>query len=289
MKKIIKFLFKFLPVKLQVIIEYRYHCKRRLNFKRLERYSEKIQLYKLKYKNPILPIIVDKARVRDYVKDKGLEHILNDVYGVYNKVNEIDFQTLPDKFVIKLNTGSGRNIFVEDKNKINIDETKKTLKKWMKINPRVFGAEWPYKKVKPKIIIEKYLDRDVDNDLPDFKFFAFNGEIDYLYVMVDYIDDHKNGKLSFYDMEFNKTEYYRKDYLPITSNVKKPKNFDLMVEYAKILSKDFPHIRVDFYNIDGEIIFGELTLYTSKGYINFIPDNFDFILGDKFNINSFKR
>lgn len=107
--------------------------------------------------------------------------------------------------------------------------------------------------------------------------------------MVDYIDDHKNGKLSFYDMEFNKTEYYRKDYLPITSNVKKPKNFDLMVEYAKILSKDFPHIRVDFYNIDGEIIFGELTLYTNKGYINFIPDNFDFILGDKFNINSFKR
>lgn len=268
----------FFPQKLQMKLEYRIKCGRKLNLKNPKRYTEKLQVYKYKYRNPKLPLLVAKDTVRDYIKKKGLESILNTQYGVYSNVEDIDFNSLPDKFVIKLNTGSGFNILVEDKNKLDIKETKKELRRWLKTKPWFFGTEWPYKKIKPKIIIEKYLDRDVDNDLLDFKFFAFNGEIDYLYV-------HKNGELGFYDMEFNKTEYYRKDYLPITSNVKKPKNFDLMVEYAKILSKDFPHVRVDFYNIDGEIIFGELTFYTSGGYTNFVPDEFDYILGEKFTLD----
>lgn len=283
-RKILQRLRAFFPQKLQLKIEYRIKCGRKLNLREPKRYSEKIQKYKHEYRNPILPSLVAKDTVRDYVKNKGLEHILNEQYGVYSKVDDIDFNNLPSKFVIKLNTGSGLNILVEDKEKINTDEIKNELRRWLRVKPWVFGTEWAYKRVKPKIIIEKYLDRDQSNDIPDYKFFAFNGEIEYLYTMINYIDNQEEGNLSFYDTNFNRTNYYRADFDPITESIPKPKNFALMLEYAKILSEDFPHVRVDLYNINGEIIFGEMTFYTHGGYINFIPDEFDFILGKKFNI-----
>lgn len=279
----------FFPQKLQMKLEYRIKCGRKLNLKNPKRYSEKIQLYKYKYRNPLLPKLVDKAEVREYVVKKGLGHILNTQYGVYDDVKEINYDKLPNKFVIKLNTGSGLNILVEDKENLNIKETNKTLKKWMKTKPWVFGTEWAYKKVKPKIIIEKYLERDSNSDLPDYKFFAFNGEIDYLYTMVDYIDNHDEGKLSFFDTEFNNTGFYRKDFEKIDRNIEKPKNFDKMLEYAKVLSEGFPQVRVDFYNIDGKIIFGEFTFYMHGGYVNFIPDEFDYILGEKFKLDFLEK
>src|SRR5690554_2371795 len=273
------------PRKLGVKIEYRQKCKRKLNLNNPKRYTEKIQLYKLKYKNPLLPKLADKDTVRDYVKEKGFAHILNEQYGAYDNVDAINFEKLPNKFVIKMNTGSGLNILVEDKAKFDIKKTKIVLNKWLKIKPWVFGSEWAYKNIKPRIVIEKYLDRDSNNDLPDYKFFCFDGEVEYLYVMKEYIDNHKSGKLSFFDKNFNKTKYHRSDYKPINQEIPKPKNFDEMINIAKSLSKGIPHVRVDLYNIDGRIVFGELTFYTSGGYINFIPDEFDFILGRNFNLD----
>lgn len=281
-RKSLQFLRALVPTKLGTKIEYRIKCKRKLNLKNPKRFSEKIQLYKLNYRNSLLPKLADKDAVRNYVKEKGLEHILNEQYGVYESVEEIDFKKLPKKFVIKLNTGSGFNMLVENKDILDIKETKKTLNKWLKIKPWIFGTEWVYKEIKPKIIIERYLKRDKNNDLPDYKFFAFNGKIKYLYTMVDYIDDHSQGKLGFYDRNFKKTPYHRKDYSPITREIERPKQFEKMLQYAEILSKNLPHVRVDLYNIDGEIVFGELTFYTNGGYINFEPDEFDYILGEEF-------
>src|SRR5690554_2714971 len=284
-RKILQRIRSFFPQKLQMKLEYRIKCGRKLNLKNPKRYTEKLQVYKYKYRNPKLPLLAAKDTVRDYIKKKGLESILNTQYGVYSNVEDIDFNSLPDKFVIKLNTGSGLNILVEDKNKLDIRETKKELRRWLKTKPWVFGTEWAYKNIKPRIIIEKYLDRDSNNDLPDYKFFCFDGEVEYLYVMKEYIDNHKSGKLSFFDKNFNKTKYHRSDYKPINQEIPKPKNFDEMINIAKSLSKGIPHVRVDLYNIDGRIVFGELTFYTSGGYINFIPDEFDFILGRNFNLD----
>src|SRR5690554_5131387 len=284
-RKILQRIRSFFPQKLQMKLEYRIKCGRKLNLKNPKRYTEKLQVYKYKYRNPKLPLLAAKDTVRDYIKKKGLESILNTQYGVYSNVEDIDFNSLPDKFVIKLNTGSGLNILVEDKNKLDIRKTKKELRRWLKTKPWVFGTEWAYKNIKPRIVIEKLLDRDINNDLPDYKFFAFDGKVDYLYTMIKYVDNHHNGRLSFYDINFNKTKYYRVDYAPINSKLKKPKNFDLMIEYAKKLSEGLPHVRVDFYNIDGDIIFGELTFYTSGGYINFVPDEFDYILGKNFDVS----
>ena len=146
------------------------------------------------------------------------------------------------------------------------------------------GREWCYEGANSKIICEKLLPRDYRNDLPDYKFFCFDGKVEFLYVMIDYTDNHENGKMGFFDKKFNKLPFYRNDFKKIDFDIKKPKHFSKMIEYAELLSTDFPHVRVDFYNIDGKIIFGELTFYNTSGYVNFSPDEYDFEIGKKFNI-----
>src|SRR5699024_2999656 len=132
------------------------------------------------------------------------------------------------------------------------------------------------------LVIEKLIERDKNNDIPDYKFFCFNGKVKYLYTMIDYTDNHENGKCSFFTPDFEKLPYRRSEFAAIEKDIKKPMNFDKMIEIAEILSKDFPHVRVDLYNIKGNIIFGELTFYNASGYTVFEPDEFDFILGTEF-------
>lgn len=288
MKKIsnnlLKFIRVFLPIKTQIKLEMRIKCKRKMNFKNPERFTEKIQLYKLNYHSDLLTKCADKYEVRDFVAKRGLGHILNEVYGVYDKPEQIKFNELPEKFVIKLNFGSGFNIFVDNKATIDEKTIIKQLKKWLKYPSSFFGSEWAYKNIKRKIIIEKYLPFNENEDLPDYKFFCFDGETDYLYVMTNYVKNHSQGVLNFYDTNFNLTKYGRKDYAISSIPMPKPQNFEKMIEYARILSAGFPHARVDFYNIDGQIVFGEITFYTNGGFINFKPDDFDYILGEKFDI-----
>src|SRR5690554_2839068 len=282
-RKILQRIRSFFPQKLQMKLEYRIKCGRKLNLKNPKRYTEKLQVYKYKYRNPKLPLLAAKDTVRDYIKKKGLESILNTQYGVYSNVEDIDFNSLPDKFVIKLNTGSGLNILVEDKNKLDIRETKKELRRWLKTKPWVFGTEWAYKNVKPKIVIEKYLEELTIEGTSDYKFFSFDGEIEYLFVYN--INSLGEKVSSIFNINFENTGFYREGYKPIKEKLKKPKNFDLMIEYARVLSKGIPQVRVDLYNIKGKIIFGEMTFYSKGGYNNFIPDEFDYILGEKFTLD----
>ena len=198
--KILKLL-SFVPDKLMIKIQYKIKLGRKLNLKNPKRYTEKLQWYKLNYRNPLMTKCADKYEVREYIKSKGLENILNELYGVYDNPEEIDFNKLPNKFVLKTNHSSGTNIFCYNKSELDINSTKKQLDSWIKQKYQA-GREWSYKNIKPKIICEKLLERDENNDLPDYKFFCFNGKVFCLYTMIDYVDNHEEGKLGFFDRDF---------------------------------------------------------------------------------------
>jgi hypothetical protein len=282
-KRILKML-NVLPDIFMIRIQYFIKTGRILNLTNPKRYTEKIQWYKLNYRLPLMTKCSDKYQVREYVKSKRLGKLLNDLYGVYYKFSEIDFNSLPNSFVIKHSSGSGANYFVQNKEDLNYKNLAETIGLWLKNDDNILGREWGYYNVESRIIIEKLLDRDENNDLPDYKFFCFNGRVEYLYTMINYTDDHSKGQCSFFSREFEKLPYRRSEYSAISAQIKKPENFDNMVSIAEILSKEFPHVRVDLYNIKGEIVFGELTFYNAAGYTVFTPDEFDFILGQKFKL-----
>ncbi len=273
-----------LPDDLIIKVQYRMKTGRKVNLENPERYTDKIQWYKLNYRTPLVTQCADKYAVREYVKSKGLDFLLNDLYAVYDNADDIDFSALPKQYAMKSNNSSGTNYFVTDNDSENHEELRKLAKGWIAHKAKSIAGEWCYENIEPRVIFEKLLPRDSNNDLPDYKFFCFNGEPYCLYTMIDYVDNHDNGKLSFYDLDFKRMPYRRSDYVGIDREIKKPENFDKMVEYARILSSDFPHVRVDFYNIDGKIVFGELTFHNSSGYTNFVPDEFDFIMGEKFKL-----
>lgn len=281
--KILSFL-DFIPDKQMIQLQYRIKTGRKLNLKNSQRYTEKLQWYKLYYRNPLMLQCADKYAVREYVESKGLGYVLNDLYGVYDSVEEINFDDFPSQFVIKTTNGGGGNNIILCKNKdlLNKDIEKQKIKEWLKPKTNKFGREWVYD-FKPRIIVEKLLPRDQNNDLPDYKFICFNGKPQYLYVMIDRFSE-SGMKLGIFDIDFNKLPYQCKGIPKIDREIEKPNNFDVMIEMAKILSKDFPHVRVDFYNINGEIVFGELTFFDGSGYDIFTPDEADFILGEGFNL-----
>ena len=274
-------LFDFVPDKMMIKFQYKISTGRKLNLKKPKRFTEKIQWYKLYYRDALITQCSDKFGVREYIKSKGYEDTLVPLYCVYDNAEQINFEDLPTRFVLKITNGSHTNILCEDKSDLDICETKATLNNWLITCTGKSGREWGYYNIKPRIICEKYLEKDNNNDLIDYKFFCFNGEPFCLYVIVErFLDD--GIKLGIYDTNFNKLPYRRTDIRGLISDVEKPKNFDRMIEIAKALSKDFPHVRVDLYNIDGQIFFGELTFYDGSGYKGYVPDEFDTIMGDRF-------
>ena len=278
--KILKLL-DFVPDKIMIYIQYYISTGRWLNLSNPSRFTEKLQWFKLYYRTDLLTKCADKYLVREYISSKNLDDILVPIYGAYDNANEIDFSSLPKSFVLKTNNGSHTNILCKDKETLNIYDTKMQLNNWLTQWAGKVGREWAYYDIKPKIICEQFLDIGSSDDLDDYKFFCFNGEPYCLYVVIDRTAND-GIKLGIYDLEFNKLEYRRSDIVPITKEPKKPKNYERMIEIVKILSKDFPHVRVDLYNINGKIYFGELTFYDGSGYKGYISDDFDFILGEKF-------
>lgn len=284
-QKILRFLV-FVPDKWMLSIQYKIKLGRWPNLKNPERFTEKLQCYKMYYRNPILSQCVDKYAVRDYIKSKNLDYILNKIYGVYNDVDEIDFSSLPDQFVIKTtNGGGGLNIIIcRDKTKFDINSAKKKLGEWKrKINAKDGGREWAYDGIEPKIIVEEYLENKEapDSGINDYKFFCFNGKPYYLAVDVNRYVNHRRN---FYDNEWRFLNVYS-DKDNCGDIIPKPNGFEEMLDIAAKLSKGFPFVRVDLYCNQGVIRFGELTFYPWSGYVQFYPDDFDFELGKRFNFN----
>lgn len=271
---------KFVPDKAMIKLQYRIKLKRKLNLKDPKRYTEKIQWYKLYYRNPVMMECVDKYGVRKYIEKKGLGNILNQLYQVVDRPEEINFDQLPDKFVIKTTNGSGTNILVKDKKTLNIAETKKKLNDFLNMAEASAGREWAYGGSSKKIIVEELLEDNSNKDkgISDYKFLCFNGKPVYVVYDKDRFSDHKRN---FYDVNWNYVKV-DSDCPCFEDSVKKPENYEKMAEIASVLSRDFPAVRVDLYNIEGKIYFGELTFYPWSGYVQYTPDSFDFELGKYF-------
>ena len=275
--------FRFVPDKIMLKLQYKIKTGRALNLKDPQRYTEKLQWYKLNYKNPIMHQCVDKYLVREYVAKKGLEKILVELYAKYNSVNDIEWDKLPDNFVVKTtNGGGGLNVIVcHDKSKLDINDVKKKLE-CKKIKSRTGGREWAYYGLKPGIVVEKLL---INKSNPvagvnDYKIFCYNGKPQYIIVDIDRYIGHKRN---FYDIYWNRIEA-TSDCPSAKTEIPKPDNLEEMLRIAGRLSEDFPYVRVDLYNVDGEIYFGELTFYPWSGYVQFVPDELDYKFGETFEL-----
>lgn len=247
-----------------------------LNLKDPQTYNEKLQWLKLNYKNPLLTKLVDKYTVREYVSSKCPE-ILNILYWNGFDPKQIPWDSLPDKFAIKVTHGSGFNIICTDKNKLDKMDVERKLSKWLKTKYlKCYGESW-YGKEKPRIIIEKMLKNDDGSALFDYKFFCFDGMPQYVYV--DTWKDNKHH-INMYDINFNLLKDVSLGYpRDLDLNIKKPTNYIEMIEISKKLSAGFPHVRVDLYSVNNKTVFGEMTLCKGAGFDRITPYDFDVELG----------
>lgn len=255
----------------------------KLNLKDPKTFNEKLQWYKLYYRDELVTLCSDKFLVRDYVNDQGLSHILTPLYGVYNDANEINFDEIPNECFLKCTHNSNGNILWNKDKAMDIKKIKRNLNKMLSNNAYYSSREWSYKNIKPRIICEELLKANSHHGLVDFNFFCFNGKprlVMYNTGLSNEKGEHAIGKRAVFDEDFNPLDISTSmEPLPPES-ISKPKNFDEMLKYATILSKPFPFVRVDFFYMDGEIRFGELTFYSGGGYGKYEPKEWQYILGD---------
>lgn len=250
-----------------------------LNLKNPQTFNEKLQWLKLHDHNPNYSKMVDKYEVKRYVADIIGEEYIIPTLGVYNRVEDINFEDLPNQFVLKCTHDSGGIVICRDKNNFDVEEAKKKLQSSLKNNFYLAGREWPYKNVKRRIIAEKYMDDSQYNELRDYKFFCFDGVVKALFIASDRQKIGEDTKFDFFDADFNHLDIrngHPNSKVPPT----KPQNFEEMKCLAEKLSKDIPHVRVDFYEVNGKTYFGELTFYHWSGFVKFDPENWDMKFGN---------
>lgn len=280
-------LLRFLPDSIMLPIQYRIKLHRKLNLKNPKRFTEKLQWYKINYRNPIMHQCVDKYEVRKFIKRRGLESILVGLIGKYDSISDVDWASLPDQFVIKTTHGSGglNVVICTDKRKIDYNSLKEKLEisnKLVKANTA--GREWAYYGLKPGIVIEELLinRENPEAGINDYKIFCYNGHARFIIVDVDRYIGHKRN---FYDRQWQNL-YVTSDCPASDHEIPQPENLEEMLRVAEKLSKGFPYVRVDLYNVDGRIYFGELTFYPWSGYVQFLPDKWDYVFGKDFELRS---
>lgn len=259
-----------------------------LNLENPQTFNEKIQWLKLYDSTPLKTKLADKYLVREYVKEKIGEEYLIPLLGVWQNPDDINFDELPEKFVLKTNHGSGWNIIVKDKSKINVEQAKSQLNEWLHTNYAFCcGLELHYKNIKPLIIAEEYIETN-NNDLEDFKFLCFNGQVKYIWVDKNRYTEHKRNIYNIdwilSDKQISENHVYEN-----FANCPKPFNLNKMIEFAKILSKGFSFVRVDFYENNKKMYFGELTFTSASGTHIFTPESFNNELGNLVDLKSIKE
>lgn len=244
-------------------------------------FSQKQQWYKLNARDPLMEKCADKLAVRDYVTEKGYNYLLNDLLGVYKNAKEIDISVLPQKFVIKATHGSGFNIIVKDKNQLNWHKTKMMLNSWMHQNIAWSGREWVYLNMPRHLIVERYLE-DENGELRDYKFFCFNGQPKFMQLEIGRHTDHNTR--NFYDMEWQLLPFGKEMPHNPDVQIKVPLMFEEMKNIAKDLCQPFQFVRVDLYQANGKVYFGELTFFPAGGAPDFVPIEYDQIVGDMWTL-----
>ena len=245
---------------------------------------------KLGYQIEVLKLIEFKTYEECHDKEVKLKRLIrNYTYCPKNwpyntseecfKFEDIDFNKLPNQFVLKTTHDCGGVVVCKDKNNLDYNSVSNFLKRHLKQNYYYEGREWPYKNVRPRIIAEQYIKDNINSDLKDYKFFCFNGQVKALFVATDRNIKGKEVKFDFYDENFNHLSI-KNGHENANEEIKKPQNFDKMKELAAVLSEGLPHLRVDFYEVNGKIFFGELTFFHFGGFVKFEPEEWDYKLGE---------
>ncbi len=254
-----------------------------LNLLNPQTYNEKLQWMKLYDHNPLYTKLVDKYEVKQYVSESiGSQYIIPTI-AVWDSVCDIDFDMLPNQFVLKCTHDSGGLVICKDKTSFDISNAKKILRKSLRRNFYYMGFEWPYKDVKPRIIAEIYMEDSTVKELRDYKFFCFDGKVKALFIATERQKEGVDVKFDFFDENFNHLAL-KQGHENARKVPEKPICFEEMKTLASILSKNLPHVRVDFYEVDGKIYFGEMTFFHHGGWTPFEPKEWDIIFGNWLNI-----
>ena len=269
---------RWVPDKYFIKIQYRINMGKNLNLDNPVTFNEKLQWLKLYDRKPIYTMMVDKYEVKKYVADIIGEQYLIPTLGIWDNFDDIDFDSLPEQFVLKCTHDSGGLVVCRDKKKLDKKKAKKKISSSLKRNYYWLGREWPYKNVKPRIIAEKYIENKVTHELLDYKFMCYNGKVQNSFVCSD---RHTSSglKVTFHDIDWNKMPFER-HYPNDIKHIPKPKNYEKMIELAEILSERISFVRIDFYETDYNLYFGEMTFYPGSGIEEFNPDIWDRKLGD---------
>ena len=271
-----------IPDSLYLRMRYFMHTHKILNLHNPKRFNEKLQWLKLYNRKPEYTVMVDKFLAREYIKNTIGKQYLIPLIGAWDSVDEIDFDTLPNKFVIKCNHNSGDGMYIcTDKSKMDVEKVKAGLKRGLEQDYYACDREWPYKNVPRKIVAEEYLDDGSGKGLNDYKVFNFDGEPFVIQVDFDRFTDHKKNLYTtdwkLCDFSFNYPSHPEIE-------IPKPETLEEMLRLSRILSKGTPYMRTDFYSVNGKLYFGELTFFPASGYGKFTPDEIDFMLGEKITL-----
>ena len=264
---------------------YRAHMGKKLDLENPQTFNEKLQWLKLHDRNPLYTKLVDKIAVKDWVAKRIGPQFVTPTYAVWENVDDINLDTLPNQFVLKTNHDSGSVVVCRDRDSFDFEAAKKELRRSLKRNFFYFGREWPYKGVKPRVFAEEYLHpAEGQNDLTDYKFYCFNGEPFFLYVSQG-LENHATARISFLSMDWKFAPFTRSDYAPFETLPKKPRSFDKMVQLSRILAKRIPFVRADFYDNCGTVLFSELTFSPCSGLMPFNPPEWDEKIGGLLDLN----
>lgn len=281
-------MFNFLSDEAFLKMRYRTLMGEKLSLKNPQSFNQKLQWLKLHDRDPQYTKMVDKYEARKYVAEKIGEEYLIPILGVWDKFDDIDFDSLPQKFVLKCTHDSGGVVVCRDKSKFDIPYASEKINRCLRRNFYKLTREWPYKDIKPRIIAEKFMEdkNELTNHsgLTDYKFYCFNGEPKYAYVSLG-LENHDTAKISFVTLDWNIAPFGRTDFEEFKVLPPKPEKFDEMIELATVLSKNLKFLRVDFYEVDGSIYFGELTFFPGSGYTKINPVEWDYKLGEMINLN----
>jgi len=275
-KRTIKSVLKLLPDKAYIQLRFFYRMGRIPNLKNPKTYNEKLQWLKLNDRKPEYTTMVDKYEAKKYVAERIGEEYIIPTLGVWEKFEDIDFDSLPNQFVLKCTHDSGGLVICRDKSKLDMEDARKKITASLKTNYYYDGREWPYKNVKPRIIVEQYMEDTATAELRDYKYYCFHG----VAKMVMIVSERATGetKADYYDMNFEHLDLVW-GYPHSNKQIDKPKNFEKMRILSDQLAEGIPFLRVDFYEINGSVYFGELTFFDGGGTQRMEPIEWDYKLG----------